>query len=233
MLLTSLVTSTMLAFVPGAPLAAHAQMARPADISLLAGKGFGKATPPPPKKKVAAKSPKSDGQVRRDKAASDMDVRHLLSILRPPCPPSPRLSLCWLTHVTDRAPPQALKAQGLPEYMVMVREAPAGADPSKWYPVGGICVPRSSSETVALSMAIFNNEEDLLKGAFRSYPFLKQSPHPLEYGYRLKEFDDDPVKLAQKDLTEPSDNPLLDWFNTLDNPLNDGSGWFNPLNRKQ
>merc|ERR1711918_144606 len=104
-------------------------------------------------------------------------------------------------------------------------------EPSKWYPVGGLAVPRSSSIDVALSMAIFQNEDDLLKGAFRSYPFLKDSKHRFEYGYRLKEFADDPVKIADKDASEPSDNLFMNWFNALDNPLNDGSGWGNPLNR--
>ena len=205
--LTLVTLMPLLAFVPGPSVTVTLHSGSPSFPAAVmsgsraaAGGGFGKAKPPPPPKKAVKKAVRSEGQVRRDKAASDMD---------------------------------ALKAQGLPEYMVMVREAPADGEPSKWYPVGGMCVPRSSSETVALSMAIFNNEEDLLKGAYRSYPFLKQSPHALEYGYRLKEFADDPVKLAQKDLTEPSDNPLLDWFNTLDNPLNDGSGWFNPLKRKQ
>ena len=126
----------------------------------------------------------------------------------------------------------ALKASGSPEYMVLIREAPSNAEPSKWYPVGGLAVPRSSSEDTALSLAIFNNEDDLLKGAFRSYPFLKKSTHKLEYGYRLKEFEDDPVKIADKDAKEQSDNPIMNWFNSLDNPLNDGSGWGNPLSRK-
>jgi hypothetical protein len=124
-----------------------------------------------------------------------------------------------------------LKAQGSPEYMVLVREVEDGGEPSKWYPVGGIAVPRSSSEDVALSLAIFNNEDDLLKGAFRAYPFLKKSEKKFEYGYRLKEFEDDPVKLANKEATEQSDNPIANWFNALDNPLNDGSGWGNPLKR--
>lgn len=79
---------------------------------------------------------------------------------------------------------EALKKQGSPEYMVLIREVPENGEPSKWYPVGGIAVPRSSSEDVALSMAIFQNEDDLLKGAFRSYPFLKKSEEKFEYGYR-------------------------------------------------
>lgn len=126
---------------------------------------------------------------------------------------------------------EKLKKQGSPEYMVLIREVPEGGEPSRWYPVGGIAVPRSSSEDVALSMAIFQNEDDLLKGAFRTYPFLKKSEEKFEYGYRLKEFEDDPVKLADKDATEPPTNPIMQWFQQLDSPLNDGSGWGNPLNR--
>merc|ERR1719387_895681 len=118
---------------------------------------------------------------------------------------------------------EKLKAQGSPEYMVLIRECPEGAEPSKWYPVGGMAVPRSSSIDVSLSMAIFNNEDDLLKGAFRSYPFLKKSEHKFEYGFRLKEFPDDPVIVADKEATEQSDNPLINWFNALDSGLNDSS----------
>ena len=51
------------------------------------------------------------------------------------------------------------------------------------------------------------------------------------YGYRLKEFPDDPIKIADKEASEPSDNPLVNWFNALDSGLNDGSGWGNPLKR--
>jgi len=126
---------------------------------------------------------------------------------------------------------EKLKESGSPEYMVCIREVPETGEPSKWYPVGGLAVPRSSSLDTALSIAIFNNEDDLLKGAFRAFPFLKNSKEKFEYGYRLKEFPDDPVKVASKEATEVSDNPIMNWFNSLDNPLNDGSGWGNPLNR--
>jgi len=126
---------------------------------------------------------------------------------------------------------EKLKAQGNPEYMVLIREVPEGAAPSNWYPVGGMAVPRSSSIDVALSLAIFQNEDDLLKGAFRNHPFLSKSTHKFEYGYRLKEFPDDPVKVADPNAAEPSTNPLVNWFNALDSGLNDGSGWGNPLSR--
>lgn len=104
-----------------------------------------------------------------------------------------------------------LKESGSPEYMVMVRTVPESGEPSKWYPVGGIAVPRSSSEDVALSMAIFQNEEALLKGLYRAFPFLKKSTERFEYGYRLKEFEDDPVKIASKEKSETSDNPVMNW----------------------
>merc|ERR1719478_919216 len=97
---------------------------------------------------------------------------------------------------------EKLKQSGSPEYMVLIRECPEGQEPSKWYPVGGLAVPRSSSIDVALSLAIFNNEDDLLKGAFRSYPFLKKSEQKFEYGFRLKEFEDDPITVADPEAKE-------------------------------
>jgi len=113
-----------------------------------------------------------------------------------------------------------LKASGAPEYMVSIRTVDSSGKESKWLPVGGIAVPRSSSEDMALSMAIFNNEDDLLKGAFRAHPSLRNTDDRFEYGYRLKEFPDDPVKIASKENTEQTQNPIMQWFNALDNPLN-------------
>lgn len=124
-----------------------------------------------------------------------------------------------------------LKAGGAPEYIVHVRTSPAGGPPSEWYPVGGIAVPRSSSEDQALALAIFQNEDDLLNGAFRAYPFLKKSEDKFEYGYRLKDFEADPIKVATQENVDKANNPVQQWFNALDNPLNDGSGWFNPLKK--
>ncbi len=69
-----------------------------------------------------------------------------------------------------------------------------------------------------------------------AHPSRSSQPPPtarfsLADGYRLKEFPDDPVKVATPEKVEESGNPIMQWFNALDNPLNDGSGWFNPLNR--
>ena len=101
-----------------------------------------------------------------------------------------------------------LKATGNPEYMVSIRTVGAGGM-SEWMPVGGLAVPRSNSVDTAVSMAIFNNEDELLKGAFRAFPKLKTSTDKFEYGYRLREFPDDDVKIAQKDAAKESTNPFM------------------------
>ena len=44
--------------------------------------------------------------------------------------------------------------------------------------------------------AIFQQEAELLKGAVRLYPILRQYKENLEYGYRLKEFPDEEITLA-------------------------------------
>ena len=69
-----------------------------------------------------------------------------------------------------------------------------GSETSEWMPVGGLAVPRSNSVDTAVSMAIFNNEDELLKGAFRAFPKLKTSKDKFEYGYRLREFPEDEVR---------------------------------------
>ena len=108
-------------------------------------KGFSKAPPP------ASKPPK-----KRAAAAG-------------PAPPPP------LSAKAQQASKDfdSLKASGAPEYSIAVRTVSSGGEPSEWYLVGGLAVPRSNSEEKAVSMAIFQNEDELLKGAYRSYPKLK------------------------------------------------------------
>merc|ERR1712127_615842 len=102
-----------------------------------------------------------------------------------------------------------LTATGNPEYMVSIRTV--GSETSEWMPVGGLAVPRSNSVDTAVSMAIFNNEDELLKGAFRAFPKLKTSKDKFEYGYRLRDFPEDEIKGATKDAkpeTKPFDPNL-------------------------
>ena len=80
------------------------------------------------------------------------------------------------------------RSSGDPEFEVHIRIK----DKKQWYPVGVVAVRRS----VDIDRAIFASEEDLLQGAFRIYPILRKNKMNLEYGYRLKEFKDEPVTVA-------------------------------------
>ncbi|MEB3294342.1 MAG: HHL1-like protein [Synechococcales bacterium] len=84
-----------------------------------------------------------------------------------------------------------MKAKGLPEYEVYIRIK----DKKPWFPVGALAVQRSGQ----INQAIFANEAGLLEGALRLFPVLKkQPPSNLEYGYRLKEFKDEEIQLAER-----------------------------------
>ncbi|HEY9639813.1 MAG TPA: HHL1-like protein [Coleofasciculaceae cyanobacterium] len=83
---------------------------------------------------------------------------------------------------------EKMKTDGLPEYEVYIRIQ----DKKQWFPVGVISVQRSSQ----INAAIFDSQEQLLQGAFRIFPILKKHQTQLEYGYRLKEFKDEPIQLA-------------------------------------
>lgn len=81
-----------------------------------------------------------------------------------------------------------MKADGLPEFTVFVRVK----DKKNWFPIGSLAVNRSNQ----ISRAIFQQEAELLQGAFRLFPVLRKSQNNLEYGYRLKEFPDEPIQVA-------------------------------------
>lgn len=81
-----------------------------------------------------------------------------------------------------------MKKSGLPEFNIYVR---IPGQPN-WFPVGAIAVSRSNQ----INKAVFEQEEELLKGAFRLFPRLRKHKNQLEYGYRLKEYNDEPIELA-------------------------------------
>ena len=81
-----------------------------------------------------------------------------------------------------------MKKSGLPEFNVYVRIQ----GQRNWFPVGAIAVSRSNQ----INKAVFEQEEELLKGAFRLFPKLRKHKNQLEYGYRLKEYNDEPIALA-------------------------------------
>ncbi len=97
-------------------------------------------------------------------------------------------------RVTERAQAtksfEKMKTEGVPEFEVYIRIQ----GKKNWYPVGAIAVKRSAK----ITHAIFDSEQQLLQGAFRLFPILRKNQNQLEYGYRLKEFKDEPIQLAER-----------------------------------
>lgn len=83
-----------------------------------------------------------------------------------------------------------MKKSGLPEFNIFVRVK----GQNNWFPAGSMTVNRSS----LINQALFQQEEELLKGVFRLFPKLRQHQSQLEYGYRLKEFKDEPIEVATR-----------------------------------
>jgi Family of unknown function (DUF6523) len=101
-----------------------------------------------------------------------------------------------------------MQRSGMPEYEIFIRTQ---MNP-QWLPVGAIAVRRSDQ----VNQAVYANEEALLQGAFHRLPVLKKHRATLtfEYGYRLKEFKDEPIVVAVKPAAI-SPNPIQSAFASL------------------
>ena len=90
--------------------------------------------------------------------------------------------------------------RGVPEYNIFLR--PANGTEVEWVPVGSMTIPRDT----AVSKAVFEVEEELIKGTFKLYPKLKafydvrkEKYGVFEYGYCLKAFPDEPIRIIQRE----------------------------------
>jgi hypothetical protein len=83
-----------------------------------------------------------------------------------------------------------MKSSGMPEFNIFVRIQ----GQANWLPAGSMTVNRSS----LINQALFQQEEELLKGVFRLFPKLRKHQGQLEYGYRLKEYKDEPIQVATR-----------------------------------
>lgn len=92
-----------------------------------------------------------------------------------------------------------MKADGLPEFTIFMRIQ----GKNNWFPVGSLAVNRTSK----INQAIFDQEAELLQGAFRLFPILRKHQSQLEYGYRLKQFADEPIQVATR--PQPSSEGVL------------------------
>jgi hypothetical protein len=108
---------------------------------------------------------------------------------------------------------ETLEKEGTPEYAVFARDF--GGTDKDWKPVGSIACPRTDRP----DDMIFTNEDALVSGLFKLYPAMKKEGENFEYGYRLKKFPDDEIRLAFK-RTGKSENPIMNWIGSLSNPVN-------------
>jgi hypothetical protein len=88
-----------------------------------------------------------------------------------------------------------MQKSGLPEFNIYVRIK----GEQNWLPAGSMAVNRSSQ----INQALFQQEEELLKGVFRLFPKLRKRQSELEYGHRLKEFKDEPIVVATRPQATP------------------------------
>jgi len=126
---------------------------------------------------------------------------------------------------------QSQAKRGVPEYNIWLR--PTNGTEDEWVPVGSMTIPRN----VKVEKAVFEVEKELLQGTFKLYPKLKafstvrgEDPLLFEYGYTLKAFPDEPIKLLQRD--DPAQagggNFLTNWLTSITNPIDTSSLSNNP-----
>lgn len=116
-------------------------------------------------------------------------------------------------------------ASGMPEYTIWFRLKEGGVSDEDtvekempWLPVGVISVPRSSQVVDCLFER--KTMEDLMQGALRLYPKLKnERKENIQFGYQLKEFDDEPIRVAERITETGFQATLTTIFRKLQNPL--------------
>lgn len=103
--------------------------------------------------------------------------------------------------------------RGVPEYNIFLR--PLNGTEAEWVPVGSMTIPRDTS----VSKAVFEVEKELLKGTFKLYPKLKafadvrkNEDNLFEYGYCLKAFPDEEIKIIKKETNEKNTNFFTNWY---------------------
>lgn len=111
--------------------------------------------------------------------------------------------------------------RGVPEYNIFLR--PTNGTETEWVPVGSMTIPRDTP----VSKAVYDVEGELLKGTFKLFPKLKaysdtraQKEGMFEYGYCLKAFPDEEIKIIVKSTPETESGGFFQsWLNKITNPM--------------
>ena len=115
---------------------------------------------------------------------------------------------------------EAQAKRGVPEYNIFLR--PTNGTIEEWVPVGSMTIPRDTG----VAKAVFEVEQELLKGAFKLYPKLKafydvraNKEGVFEYGSCLKAFPDEEIKVITKEIPQETGNFFSTWLGKITNPL--------------
>ena len=116
-----------------------------------------------------------------------------------------------------------MAAKGMPEYTIWMRLKEGGVveegEQMPWLPVGSLAVPRSNQ----VADVIFETEDDLMQGATRLYPTLQNQPRDnIEFGYQLREFDDEEIRVAERRDDTGWKAALSNFWANIQNPMNTG-----------
>ena len=110
--------------------------------------------------------------------------------------------------------------RGVPEYNIFLR--PTNGTDNEWVPVGSMTIPRDTK----VSKAVFEVEDELLKGSFKLYPKLKafydvrsDKVGIFEYGFCLKAFPDEPITVITREEQQQSTNFFTNWYAHTDKIL--------------
>ena len=115
--------------------------------------------------------------------------------------------------------------RGVPEYNIFIRPKDGGDE--EWVPVGSMTIPRDTP----VGKAIYDVEDEMLKGTFKLYPKLKafydvrsdeDKKGMWEYGSTLKAFPDEPIVIRTKDDGEAEQeggNFFTNWVKSITNPV--------------
>jgi len=117
--------------------------------------------------------------------------------------------------------------RGVPEYNIFLR--PVNGTDVEWVPVGSMTIPRDTK----ISKAVYDVEKELLTGTFKLYPKLKvfyelrnaeSRDNMFQYGYCLKAFPDEEIKvIVKEDGTQKDTNFFTNWLGRLTNPMDTDS----------
>lgn len=116
-----------------------------------------------------------------------------------------------------------MASKGMPEYTIWMRLKEGGVveegEQMPWLPVGSLAVPRSNQ----VADVIFETEDDLMQGATRLYPTLQNQPRDnIEFGYQLREFDDEEIRVAERKENTGWKAALSNFWANIQNPMNTG-----------